>query len=107
MDDKTNINGPNGREPGSPKTGGRKPGSLNKVTADMRQVVVEAFEELGGKSYLIKIGEERPELFIRLLATIMPKDINLNHNMADLLLEQLKERERNVIPITSIQGGTS
>lgn len=31
-----------GRKPGTPKTGGRKPGSLNKANAETRQAVIES-----------------------------------------------------------------
>jgi hypothetical protein len=42
-----------GRKPGSPKTGGRKKGTPNKLTADVKAMVLEALDRAGGVSYLL------------------------------------------------------
>jgi hypothetical protein len=43
-----------GKRPGS----GRKKGSTNKLTSDVRQAIMEAFSILGGAEYLRKVATE-------------------------------------------------
>lgn len=42
-----------GRKPGTPKTGGRQKGTPNKVSADVKQMVLEALGKAGGAQYLL------------------------------------------------------
>ena len=66
------------RTPGSPKTGGRKKGSLDKaqrvvVTAEIAQDILDVYQLLGGPSYLYKWAKENPKDFILgPLARLMP-----------------------------------
>lgn len=58
---------------GNPK--GRTPGIQNKIPTSVKEATFEAFKELGGVDYLIKIAKERPQLFMPLLAKIVPIEI--------------------------------
>lgn len=60
-----------GRREGS----GRKKGVPNKVTATIKKAAIEAFDEIGGKDYLVKIAREDPKTFIQLLSRILPSEI--------------------------------
>jgi len=66
---------PVGRKPGTPKTGGRKKGTPNKATRDIRKAVLEAFEKGGGPEWLRKQMEENPVAFMNLLGKILPTQI--------------------------------
>jgi len=57
------------------KTGGRKPGSRNKFTTEVRTAILEAFVQLGGSSYLVRVGNENPAAFCSLLGKILPHEL--------------------------------
>ncbi len=57
------------------KTGGRKPGSKNKVTANVKAALVEAFDELGGVPALVKWGKKQPSQFYGLWGKLLPTEI--------------------------------
>lgn len=64
------------RPKGSPKLGGRKKGTPNKISADIRSLVLETLETIGGKRYLMEQSAKNPNAFMALLAKCMP---NVNH----------------------------
>ena len=55
------------RGPGRPK------GSVNKVTAAVRDATLEALDRLGGVDYLVQLGEDEPNVFGGLLKRCMPQ----------------------------------
>ena len=57
------------------KTGGRKKGSLNKVTVEVKGAILQAFDNVGGAKYLTKVAEENPAVFCTLLGKVLPMDI--------------------------------
>ncbi len=64
-----------GRPKGSEKTpgSGRKKGTTNKTTREMREMVYEAFELAGGVEYLLKHAKENPKTFLTLAARLIPQ----------------------------------
>ena len=66
-----------GRERGSERTpgSGRKAGTPNKVTGAVREMTLEALEQLGGVDYLISLGKTEPAVFGGLLRRCMPQAI--------------------------------
>src|SRR5690348_763852 len=58
---------------GRKKTGGRKPGVPNKFTRDVKEAVLNAFQQLGGEAWLVKLGRRDPKSFAALLAKTMPQ----------------------------------
>jgi hypothetical protein len=64
--------GKRGPKPGAPRAGGRKPGTPNKVTADVKDAIKAAFEEAGGTAYLLSIAKEDPRTFCALLGKLVP-----------------------------------
>lgn len=60
------------------KTGGRQKGTPNKVTGDARACIHEAFVELGGAEYLVKVGKKSPAVFCKLFGMTLPKDIKVD-----------------------------
>ena len=57
-----------GKRPGS----GRKKGGTNKITADVKQAILEAFNALGGVEYLCAVAREDPKAFCALLGKLIP-----------------------------------
>ena len=60
-----------GKRPGS----GRKKGGTNKITADVREAIMEAFSILGGVEYLRKVATEDPKAFCALLGKLIPAKV--------------------------------
>ena len=57
-----------GKRPGS----GRKKGGTNKITSDVKQAILEAFNALGGVEYLCAVARENPKAFCALLGKLIP-----------------------------------
>ncbi len=53
--------------------GGRPKGSRNALTMTMKQALEEAFWQAGGVSWLVKLANERPEVYARLLLQLLPR----------------------------------
>jgi hypothetical protein len=60
---------------GHNKSGGRAPGSINLMPAELKDMVREALDNLGGVNYLTMIGAMKPELFIGLVGRCVPLKI--------------------------------
>jgi hypothetical protein len=54
------------------KTGGRKKGTPNKLTATVKDSILAAFDEVGGSAYLAKTAETHPAAFLTLLGKVLP-----------------------------------
>jgi len=64
---------------GKPKTGGRQKGSLNKTTALVKDMVIQALDEAGGVDYLARVAKENPAAFCTLIGKVLP----MNHTSED------------------------
>lgn len=60
------------------KTGGRRPGSPNKVTASIKQAITEAFGKLGGVPALVRWGEQNPDGFYALWGRLAPREVEMS-----------------------------
>ena len=58
----------------------RPKGSKNKTTQQLRLMIEQALNNLGGVSYLMKCAETQPAAFLALLGKTLPKDVSLNAN---------------------------
>jgi hypothetical protein len=57
------------------KTGGRRPGSVNKTTATTKEALTQAFQSLGGVNSLVAWGKENQTEFYKLWAKLLPQEI--------------------------------
>lgn len=64
-----------GRKPGTPKTGGRKKGTPNKLTASAKEAFAHAFEQIGGGGALAEWAQENRTEFYKLFARLIPTEI--------------------------------
>src|SRR5262252_6118808 len=64
------------RPKGTPKNGGRKAGTPNKLTANVEAMILAALDEAGGKAYLLRQANENPTAFMRLLGKILAHQIS-------------------------------
>lgn len=60
------------------KTGGRRKGTPNRVTGDLRALILGALEDVGGRDYLVHQARENPHVFVALLGKVLPRDLNLS-----------------------------
>lgn len=58
------------------KTGGRKPGTPNKATAAIKDMVINALNGVGGEDYLKRQAVENPTAFLTLVGKIIPTQVN-------------------------------
>ncbi len=66
---------------GTPVPGGRPKGVQNKMTVTIRDAVMEAFKQVGGPAYLVKLAEGTQSdraAFTSLLNKVLPTQINAN-----------------------------
>lgn len=68
------------------KSGGRRPGSPNKVTQDLRAMIEGALDDLGGRKWLVSAAAENPAAFLTLVGKLLPRDVVVT---GKLTLEQL------------------
>lgn len=54
------------------KTGGRKAGTPNKLNASVKEAILEAFNDVGGPKYLVKVANENPAVFCQLVGKVLP-----------------------------------
>lgn len=69
--------GRRGPKPGSPKVpgSGRKPGTVNKQTASVKDALIQAFEMMGGVESLFKWGKANPRDFYPMWVRLLPADV--------------------------------
>jgi hypothetical protein len=61
---------------GATKTGGRKRGTPNKVSKQVKDMVLGALDDAGGQSYLARQAEENPSAFLGLVKAVLPLQVN-------------------------------
>lgn len=60
---------------GKPKTGGRAKGTTNKVTADVKAMILSALSDAGGASYLLAQAQTNPNAFLTLVGKVLPMTV--------------------------------
>lgn len=57
------------------KTGGRKVGTPNKVTAELKDMILKALTDAGGVDYLKGLSASHPPAFAGLLGKVLPMQV--------------------------------
>lgn len=73
--------------------GGSRKGSPNKITKQLRDAIDEAFQAVGGSTYLVNVAKDNPAVFCALLGKTLPKDVNVggqSENPVSVKLENSK-----------------
>lgn len=63
------------KNPGGNAGKGRKPGVPNKVTADVKAMVLTALNKVGGAAYLARQAEKSPAAFMVLVGKVLPLQV--------------------------------
>ena len=61
---------------GNPK--GRKPGVPNKLTMELKDMILKALDNAGGVGYLTSQAEKNPGVFLSLVGKVLPTQVNAN-----------------------------
>lgn len=62
-------------KPRGDRRGGRGPGTPNRITANLRADVIEAYAKVGGVEYLMRVAEEDPRTFCAILMRVLPVEV--------------------------------
>lgn len=60
---------------GAPKTGGRVKGTPNKVTGDLKAMILGALDKAGGLDYLAQQAVDNPGPFMALVGKVLPHQV--------------------------------
>lgn len=63
-----------GSKPGE-RRGGRKKGTPNKLTGQVKEMILEALDRKGGADYLERQADENPVAFMGLLGKVLPMTV--------------------------------
>ena len=88
------------------KFGGRKKGTPNRTTHDMKSAILEAFDRAGGAYYLTMLAADEPRTFVTLLAKVLPNEnVNENRNIdVTAMTERLQEGRDRVAKLRVVNG---
>jgi hypothetical protein len=76
--------------------GGRPKGSRNALGEAFLEAMHEDFQE-HGKSVIATVRAEKPDQYLKVIASILPKDLNVNvNNLNDLSDDELRSRIRDL-----------
>lgn len=94
-------------KPGNP---GRPKGARNKLGEAFIEAMHADFEE-HGTEVIARVRADKPDQYLKVIASILPKDLNVNiNNMDDLTDDQLIERIRQldsaIRPFLDAQGAS-
>lgn len=54
---------------------GRKAGTPNKVSGQLKDMILKALDKAGGVNYLVKQAEESPNAFLALVGKVLPMQV--------------------------------
>lgn len=57
---------------------GRKRGVPNKMTRELKEMILAALDKAGGVEYLARQAEETPASFLALVGKVLPLTVNAN-----------------------------
>jgi hypothetical protein len=66
---------------------GRPKGSRNKINEEFLAALCEDFE-LHGKEVIVKVREERPDVYLKVVASLQPKEIDVRERTIEDLSDQ-------------------
>lgn len=86
--------GENKEMPNIPRSPGRPKGSLNKTTAAVKDMVIQALNEAhkdGGAAYLKEQAEKNPTAFLTLVGKVLPLQLAGDPDGAPLIFRTVYE----------------
>ena len=68
------MSGIRGSAPGE-RRGGRQKGTPNKVNSDLKEMILGALSDVGGRHYLAARASDTPAAFLTLIGKVLPMQI--------------------------------
>lgn len=56
--------------------GGSRKGVPNRITKELKEMILGALDDAGGQNYLAQQAKENPSAFMTLLGKTLPRDVN-------------------------------
>lgn len=69
-----------GKPKGKPKTGGRQKGVVNKLTREVKDMILDALSDVGGVEYLKQRALDNPVAFLTLVGKVLPLQVTGPNN---------------------------
>lgn len=69
-----------GAKPGE-RRGGRQKGTPNKVTGEVKDMILGALTQAGGQQYLYEQSQDNPTAFLTLVGKVLPMQHNVTGEM--------------------------
>ena len=91
-----------GKAKGSPKTGGRKKGSIVTQTNEVKEAVLRVFNDLNAADeYLEEIAKSDPRLFLSLVAKLIPQasEVSIDHRVSVSIGDAMREAEQRMATV--------
>lgn len=66
---------------------GRKKGSQNRITRELKDMILEALGEAGGVGYLTGQAEKNPAAFLTLVGKVLPMTVSADGGLKKLVIE--------------------
>jgi|SRR6185312_8250758 len=83
------------------KTGGRKKGTPNKVSGELKDMIRDALDKAGGVAYLTKQAKAKPVAFLALVGKLLPLTIAGDRknplNMPDIQITFSREPQKPIV----------
>ena len=92
----------------APGNAGKPKGSRNKLGEEFLKDMLSAWQA-HGPSVIERVSEERPQDFLKVVASLLPRDVNLNVNTMDEvtddeLLQRIRDLDATIRPFLDAQG---
>jgi hypothetical protein len=78
-------------ERGNPHYAGRAKGSRNKINQDYIDAFCREFEK-HGEAVFAEVRKKMPHVWLKLAAELLPKQVQVEHGLAEMTDEQLERR---------------
>jgi hypothetical protein len=94
---------------GNPK--GRAKGNRNKLGEAFLEAMHADFEQ-NGAAAIVEVRETKPDQYLKVIASILPKDLNVNVNSMDTmtddeLIARIRQLDASIRPFLEAQGDGS
>ncbi|MBU2850763.1 hypothetical protein [Acidithiobacillus ferrivorans] len=69
---------------------GRPKGSPNKITSNVKSMILGALDTLGGEQWLVESARADPKAFLSLLGRILPSEISLDAHITHAPITEIR-----------------
>jgi hypothetical protein len=87
---------------------GRRPGTPNRVTSELRKGIMFAYQGLGGAEFLLDWARKNPSLFLtKVLMRMLPYDVNADANVHEVyrdIAEVNDALQRRALPMARLES---